>query len=97
MKKNIILVLVALLLISLSGLAADAKVFPPGSSVVKIGEDINVGEKLTFKELVSIKGNINVKGQVDKDVVSVLGTVHLFPSAKVGGDVIAASQAPSPL
>jgi len=87
MKRFIILGSV-LLLIMMLFTAADAKVLAKGSTVVKIGEDINAGEALNLKDLVAIKGNISVKGNVDGDVVAVLGSVHLFPTARISGDVV---------
>jgi len=86
-KKFIVPVLAAFLLISMVSISY-SKVIVKGSSVVKMNEDINVGRGMIFKDLVAIKGNINVKGDVGGDVVSVLGNVHLFPTARITGDVV---------
>lgn len=88
MKKFIVFVLAALLLTSCAALC-DARVIVRDKSVVKIGEDINMGEELHLKDLVAIKGNVSVKGIVDEDVVAVLGSITLYPTAKVNGDVVA--------
>ena len=87
MKKNIILVLVSILVLGFS-VCASATVLEKGTSVVKVSEDINVGSTLHFKDLVAIRGNIYVRGIIDHDVFALLGDVHLYPSAKVGGDVV---------
>jgi hypothetical protein len=87
-KKLFVFVLSALLITSVITMSADARVLVKDKSVVKIGEDINVGQGLMFKDLVTIKGNANIKGDVGGDVVSVLGNVHLYPTAKVAGDVV---------
>jgi hypothetical protein len=47
-----------------------------------------MGEDLTFKDLVAIKGNINIKGKLSGDAVALLGDVHLYPTARVDGDVV---------
>jgi len=86
-KRLVILFLTAILIASCFS-AAYAKVLVRGDSVVKMGEDINMGDDLTFEDLVTIKGNINVKGTVNGDVVAMLGSVHLFPTANVKGDVV---------
>lgn len=87
MKKIVIAVLMLVVIISVAG-ASYSKVLVRDKSVVKIGEDINMGQDMSFEDLVAIQGNINVKGTTAGDVVAVLGSVHLFPTAKVGGDVV---------
>jgi len=87
MKRLGIFVLAALMLFSIAA-ASHARVIVRDQSVVKIGENINMGSDMTLKDLVAIKGNINVKGNVEGDVVAVLGTIQLFPTAKVAGDVV---------
>ena len=87
MKKFFVLFLAAFLLVSMVSIS-HARVLVKDSSVVKVNEDINMGQDLIFKDLVTIKGNINVKGDVGGDVVAVLGSVHLYPTAKVAGDVV---------
>ncbi|MFH1710675.1 MAG: hypothetical protein ABH860_06420 [bacterium] len=86
MKKLFVLVLAALLLASMFSISY-ARVIVKDVSVVKINEDINMGQDLIFKDLVAISGNINVKGDVGGDVVAVLGSVHLFPTARVAGNI----------
>jgi hypothetical protein len=87
MKKSLILVLVSVFLLGVCA-ASQAKVLDHGSSVIKVSEDINVGEKLRFKDLIAIRGDINVKGTIDNDIFALLGDIHLFPTAKVGGNVV---------
>ncbi len=87
MKKCLLFVLsAAILLTTLS--SSQAVVLSQGKSIVKVGEDINQGQYLSMNDLLAINGDVNVKGQVANDVVAVLGDVHLFPTARVGGDVI---------
>jgi len=86
-KKLFVCVLAAFLLVSMVSIS-HARVLVKDSSVVKLNEDINMGQGLIFKDLVAIKGNINVKGDVGGDIVAVLGSVHLFPTARVAGDVV---------
>ncbi len=88
MKKFFVLVLAAFIFISTAS-AVHAKVIAKESSVVKVNENINMGQGMTLNDLVAIRGNVNVKGNVNGDVVAVLGDVHLFPTAKVGGNVAA--------
>jgi hypothetical protein len=87
MKKYVLFVLSAAILFA-SLTASHAVVLSQGKSIVKIGEDINLGQYLRMNDLLAINGDVNVKGQVVNDVVAVLGTVHLFPTARVGGDVV---------
>jgi len=87
-KKLLVFSLVSVLMLCAFG-TCYGKVLVKDKSVVKISEDINMGQDLRFKSLVAIKGNINVKGIVDEDVVAVLGTVHVFPTARIAGDVVA--------
>jgi hypothetical protein len=75
------------LLVSIASIS-HARVLVKDSSVVKLNEDINMGQDLIFKDLIAIKGNINVKGDVGRDIVAVLGNIHLFPTARVAGDVV---------
>jgi hypothetical protein len=86
-KKLFILALTAFLLLSVATVS-HARVLVKDTSVVKLNEDINMGQGLIFKDLVAIKGNVNVKGDVGGDIVAVLGSVHLFPTARVAGDVV---------
>jgi hypothetical protein len=86
-KKLFVLFLSAFLLVSMVSIS-HARVLVKDSSVVKVNEDINMGQGLIFKDLVAIKGNINVKGDVGGDVVAMMGSVHLYPTAKVAGDVV---------
>jgi hypothetical protein len=85
-KKLFVLVLAAFFLVSMVSIS-HARVLVKDSSVVKVNEDINMGQDLILKDLVAIKGNINVKGDVGGDVVAILGSVRLFPTARVAGDV----------
>jgi hypothetical protein len=87
-KKLFVLVLAAFFLVSMFSIS-HARVLVKDSSVVKVNEDINAGQNLSLKDLVAINGNINVKGDIGGDVVAVLGSVHLFPTARVAGDVTA--------
>ena len=87
MKRLFVFVLTALILFSIAS-ASHARVLVKDSSVVKLNEDINMGQDLILKDLVAIKGNINVKGDVGGDIVAVLGSIHLFPTARVAGDVV---------
>ena len=87
MKKLFVFALAAFLLISIATVS-HARVLVKDSSVVKLNEDINMGQGLIFKDLVAIKGNINVKGDVGGDIVAVLGSIHLYPTARVAGDVV---------
>lgn len=87
MKKFIVMFLAVLIFISAAP-AVHAKVIANAPSVVKVSENINMGQGMSLKDLIAIKGNINVKGNVNGDVVAVLGNIHLFPTAKVAGDVV---------
>lgn len=87
MKRSVVFLLVLSVLFTCA-MGAQARVLVRDKSVVKIGEDVNMGEGLAFKDLVAIKGNVNVKGDVGGDIVAVLGSVHLFRTAKVAGDVV---------
>lgn len=87
MKKVFVFVLAAFLIVSFASVS-HARVLVKGASVVKIGENINMGEGMMFKDLVAIKGDVNVKGDVGGDVIAVMGVVHLYPKARVAGDVI---------
>lgn len=86
-KRLFIFVLAALFLVTTASVS-HARVLVKDSSVVKLNEDINMGKDMILKDLIAIKGNINVKGDVGGDVVSVLGSVHLYPTARVAGDVM---------
>lgn len=86
MKKFLVLALAAFFMASIASVS-HARVLVKDSSVVKVNEDINMGQNLILKDLVAIKGNINVKGDVGGDVVAILGSVRLFPTARVAGDV----------
>jgi len=86
-KKLFVFALTAFLLVSMVSIS-HARVLVKDSSVVKLNEDINMGQDLIFKDLVAIKGNINVKGDVGGDIVAVLGSIHLYPTARVAGDVV---------
>jgi hypothetical protein len=86
LKKLFVPVLAAFFLVSMLSVSY-ARVLVKDSSVVKVNEDINMGQNLILKDLVAIKGNINVKGDVGGDVVAILGSVRLFPTARVAGDV----------
>ena len=87
MKKLFIFALTAFLLLSIAT-ASHARVLVKDTSVVKLNEDINMGQDLIFKDLVAIKGNINVKGDVGGDIVAVLGNIHIYPTARIAGDVV---------
>jgi cytoskeletal protein CcmA (bactofilin family) len=89
--KKLFVVLMAFVLVSSVVSSVDARVIVKDKSVVKMGEDINMGSDLMFKDVVAIKGNVNIKGDVGGDVVAVLGNVHLYPTAKVAGDVVCIS------
>jgi cytoskeletal protein CcmA (bactofilin family) len=82
------MVLAAFIFISAAS-AVHAKVIAKESSVVKVNENINMGQGMTLNDLVAIRGNVNVKGNVNGDIVAVLGDIHLFPTAKVAGNVVA--------
>jgi hypothetical protein len=86
-KKLFIFALTAFLLLSIAT-ASHARVLVKDTSVVKLNEDINMGQDLIFKDLVAIKGNINVKGDVGGDIVAVLGNIHIYPTARIAGDVV---------
>lgn len=92
MKKLLLFVLIGAMLLSVpaSGFARGVvkKDIVRESSIVKVGEDVTVSEKTKVKDVVAIRGNVFMKGEATGDVVAVLGTVHLFPTAKVGGDAV---------
>jgi hypothetical protein len=68
--------------------SADARVLVRDNNVVKIGENVNMGADMNLKDIVVIKGDANIKGTVAGDVVAVFGKVHIFPTARVTGDIV---------
>jgi len=87
MRRWIALGLVAVVLFGLAGVAS-ARVLVRGTSSVRIGEDITVPQNMTVNDVVAIKGNANIMGGVANDVVVFMGATHLYPTAKVGGDIV---------
>lgn len=85
MKKCLLIVLSAVFVFSLFSVsfAEEAK-----NSLVRFNGDITVGRGEVYDEVVSIFGNADIVGRVNGDVVSVFGSVHLWPSAVVSGDLV---------
>jgi hypothetical protein len=59
-----------------------------GSSMVTIGDDLEVKEGVYAKRAVSIGGDVRVYGRVRHEVVSVFGSVYLGSASEVQGDVV---------
>lgn len=56
--------------------------------VVRVGQDflLRTGERI--RELVVVMGNVTIAGEVERDVVVVLGTARLEPTAVVHGSLV---------
>jgi len=56
--------------------------------IITFGDDIVVQEAESIHSAVSVGGNISVLGSVERDVVSVAGSVFLGEHSTVGGNVV---------
>ena len=81
-RKVFNLLFISILLGLFSLLRAD------GREIVRFGRDIVVDRGETIENAVSIGGDITVYGEVEKDVVSIGGSVYLGPDAYIRGDVV---------
>jgi hypothetical protein len=83
-----LLVLVLLVFAAAAGFAVIKGLEKDKQSLVKVGESVTIPEGAEVDTAVSVGGTVTVLGRVDKDVVSVGGSVYLKDSANVGGDVV---------
>ncbi len=58
------------------------------SPVLRIGQDYTVSAQSTVREVVVITGSVTIDGHVAGDLVVVLGTARLGPTAIVDGDFV---------
>lgn len=56
--------------------------------IVRVGQDSHVRAGDRVREVVTVMGSARIDGHVDRDVVVVLGTLHLGPSAVIDGNVV---------
>jgi uncharacterized RDD family membrane protein YckC len=61
------------------------RVSPPA---VRIGQDYTLAADQTAREVVVISGSARIDGQVEQDMVVVLGSVHLGPTAVLNRDLV---------
>ena len=61
---------------------------PEPQEVARFGSDliVEVGERV--REAVVIRGDVVIRGEVDRDLVSIVGSATLASTAEVGGDVV---------
>ena len=57
-------------------------------SIDQVGTDVHVASGESVRELVVILGDAAVEGAVARDVVVIVGNMHLAGTAEVGGDVV---------
>ena len=57
------------------------------ASIERVGADVHLASGERVREIVVVFGDATVEGTVARDVVVVLGTLHLGRTANVGGDV----------
>ena len=57
------------------------------ASIERVGSDVHLASGERVREIVVVFGDATVEGTVARDVVVVLGTLHLGRTADVGGDV----------
>jgi hypothetical protein len=71
---------------------ADSGVFDVhdgGTGIVRIWSDAHVpAGEVVDGEVVAVFGSVTVEGTVTREVVAVMGSVHLKPGARVDGDVV---------
>jgi len=66
----------------------DEPIFRFSRPIVRIGQDFSLGEGELVREVHSGLADITIAGTVEQDVVSVVGSLRLTSTAKVGGSII---------
>jgi len=71
------------------GLCSAAAAQAKESSIVKIGDNVEIARGQVVDDAVAIGGSVTVYGRVRGDAVAVGGSVHLKDYGRVGGDAVA--------
>ena len=66
-----------------------AEEFTWGRPVVRVGQDYELAAGERVREVVVVFGSVTIGGEVDRDVVSVMGSIRLRSTARVHGSVVA--------
>jgi uncharacterized RDD family membrane protein YckC len=70
------------------GQPPDEPIFRFSRPIVRIGQDFSLGEGELVREVHSGLADITIAGTVEQDVLSVVGSLRLTSTAKIGGSVI---------